>query len=69
MSKTNAFPEPLPIFQALDSEQSSKSESLPALNKDNLTVDNEALIRASEIAVLRAFFELLDRWDQNGRGE
>ena len=71
MSQTNASSEPLPILQAPDSEQSLKSESLPALDKDNscLTADNEPVIRATEIAALRAFFELLDRWDRNERGE
>ena len=71
MSKTNASSEPLLILQAPDSEQSLKPESLPALDKDNscLTADNEPVIHASKIAALRAFFELLDQWDRNERGE
>ncbi len=71
MSKTHLLREPLSNLQTLASEHSSKTESILAPSKDLtcLAADNEPVIRASDIAPLRAFFELLDQWDRNGKGE
>jgi len=71
MSKNHLFRESLSNLQTPASEQSSKTESTLAPSKDLtcLAADNEPVIRASDITALRAFFELLDQWDQNGNGE
>ncbi len=71
MSKTHLLREPRSNLQIPASEHSSKTESILASSKDLtcLAADNEPVIRASEIAPLRAFFELLDQWDRNGNGE
>ena len=71
MSKTNTPLDSFPILRVPGSPQTSKVESIPAMDKDApcLTADNEPITRISEIAALRAFFQLLDQWDRNERGE
>jgi hypothetical protein len=70
VSKTNAPAELFPTVPAPDSEPSSKCKAIPAFDKGNscLTADKDAVFEAST-AALRAFFDLLDQWDRNDRGE
>jgi hypothetical protein len=70
MSKTNAPPDFLPVFPSPDSnlaktpERSSASEG-----HSHPDAGERTEFSLSEIAGLRAFFELLDKWDLKETGE
>jgi len=67
MSKTNALPDPHSIVRSPGFKPSSTPASISALSQDDpcLKANEELEFGASEIAALRAFFELLAQWDRN----
>jgi len=65
MSETNTTSKPLPKLDLPKSDQSLKHEcaSISIQEVSCRTADTQSLSQ-SEISALRAFFELLDAWDQ-----
>ena len=65
MSKTNALRNSRPIEKSPESKPSTTPAAIPASNKNSGSgAEPEVKFTASEIAALRAFFELLDQWDR-----
>jgi hypothetical protein len=70
MPKTNALPDSRPVFSSPDSKTAQTTECVsPSAEHSGSEMSERPEFGASEIAALRAFFELLDQWERKEKGE